>query len=98
MARDEMNEITADRWNTDIWGDATPSSSESPRSKLAFYFGKDDHWVASHMRDELIAARGWRDEVDDDRRPRMEVDQEGVPHDFCISKSEWLVDSRDRYD
>jgi len=76
MARDEMDEITEDRWEDDIWGSVlrdtgTSSSSSSAKGaveatvmehhdppKLFFLFGRTDHWVADHTRDELMAARG----------------------------------------
>jgi len=69
MACDEMNEITEDRWEDDIWGSLeTPTSSCSTAGeaadtkphppKLFFLFGRADHWVADHTRDELMAARG----------------------------------------
>lgn len=83
MAKDEMNEITEDRWDEDIWGAATESAS--PRLKLIFYFGKRDHWVADHTRDELIAARAYRD-GGEEWKPRMLIDEEGIPHSFPISK------------
>lgn len=83
MAKDEMNEITEDRWDEDVWGAAT--ESESPRPKLIFYFGKRDHWVADHTRDELIAARAYQD-GGEEWKPRMLIDEEGIPHSFPISK------------
>ena len=84
MARDEMNEITADRWDEDIWG-AADSSSGVRRPKLVFYFGRDDHWVADHTRDELIAARG-RGKEGEPWKAKMLIDDLGVPHSFCIRK------------
>ena len=83
MARDEVLQITEDRWNEDIWGAATPDlGSSNPR--LVFYFGADDHWVANHTRDELIAARGSKEEGDG--KPRMYIDDTNIPHSFCIRK------------
>jgi len=77
MACDEMDEITEDRWDEDIWGASTSASTSSPASsssssaadssaisqprapaKLFFLFGRSDHWVADHTRDELMASRG----------------------------------------
>lgn len=146
MARDEMDEITDDRWDEDIWGSlaaaalasSSSSSSVSPTNtciseshppKLFFYFGRADHWVADHTRDELMASRAasqstshkartsqlpktiddndrdeseseserttplnkhasesHQDELNDGGkwRPRMEIDESGIPHGFCI--------------
>ena len=86
MARDEMDEITSDRWDSDLWGIAKPKDG-CPRPKLFFYFGKDDRWVADHTRDELIAARGYREGGGEEWKPRMLVDEEGITHDFCLSES-----------
>ena len=49
---------------------------------------EQDHWVANHTRDELMAARGRAEDgpPSDEWRPKMFVDNEGIPHGFCISK------------
>ncbi|KAL1642062.1 hypothetical protein SLS58_005650 [Diplodia intermedia] len=87
MAADELQTITHDRWDEEVWGASDPSPVEVPRPKLFFLFGKDDHWVADETRDELMAARGRaRGERSDGERwkPVMEVDDGGIPHGFCI--------------
>ena len=80
-----MREITEDTWDDEIWG-ASERVPASPRANLFFYFGQKDHWVADHTRDALIHARAFRDERPDERKPRMIVDEEGIPHAFCISE------------
>lgn len=84
MARDEMNEITEDRWDDEIWGCAEPTTA-FPRPKLIFYFGKNDHWVADHTRDQLIAARASNGV--ESWKPKMYIDQLDIPHSFCIRES-----------
>jgi hypothetical protein len=71
-----MKTITADAWDDELWG----------LSKLYFYFGTDDHWVANETRDELIAARAATGQPGDDDKPTMEIDTHGTPHGFCISE------------
>jgi hypothetical protein len=97
MGRDEMQTITADKWDSEIWGAAEPSHSGIPRPKLFFYFGRKDHWVADRTRDDLIRLRSGRhenvvSELEQGEaqvwKPKMEIDGEGVPHGFCIRK--WL--------
>jgi hypothetical protein len=44
-----------------------------------------DHWVADHTRDALIAAREGI-EGQSTGKPKMLIDQDGIPHGFCISK------------
>lgn len=80
MAADEMRTITSDKWTDDVWGLATACE---PITKLFFYFGRNDHWVAEQTRDEIIASRGQHDGLG----PRMFICEEGLPHAFCLSKS-----------
>ncbi|CZT03665.1 uncharacterized protein RAG0_10364 [Rhynchosporium agropyri] len=87
MAKDEMDFITEDKWGEGIWGfEHEDLSSESQAPKLIFYFGKNDHWVADHTRDALIAARGRENEDKGSSKPVMMIDQSGIPHGFCIHK------------
>ncbi|KAI9818416.1 MAG: hypothetical protein M1827_000475 [Pycnora praestabilis] len=99
MARDEMTTITADRWDTDIWGASTapPSQTHTAPAKLVFHFGRQDHWVANHTRDELIAARGYREDEGgeeaerNDWKPKMDIDDQEVPHGFCLERKHSLM-------
>ena len=45
-----------------------------------------DHWVSNHVRDELIAARGREKEDKSSSKPLMLIDDNDIPHSFCISK------------
>lgn len=84
MARDEMNMISEDAWDAEIWGAAQASPSGFPRPKLFFLFGKDDHWVSNETRNDLIKIRAG----EENWRPRMEIDEvENWPHAFSISES-----------
>lgn len=90
-------DISTDRWSDDLWG-VTKSNTESQmnndRTKLFFYFGEQDHWVANRTRDELIAARASTGRAGDEDKPFMEVDRGGMPHGFCIREcSIWRCDS-----
>lgn len=78
MAKDEMNEMTTDKWGHEVWG-----SVRSGSSNLTFYFAKEDHWIAKETRDQLIAARGGTEEW----HPRMVVDGGAMKHAFCLSES-----------
>lgn len=88
MAADEMRDITSDKWSDDIWGTRSPpsqsrdGSNSRKLSKLVFYFGRNDHWVAERTRDEIIAMRG--SISCGSRGPKMVVCEEGLPHAFCI--------------
>lgn len=91
MARDEMRLITADRWDNEVWGTEYESEIGEQRPKLFFYFGEDDHWVADHTRDNLIAARG-RIREGEEWKPVMEIDDLGIPHGFCIRHSDKVAE------
>ncbi|KAF2265457.1 hypothetical protein CC78DRAFT_493357 [Lojkania enalia] len=88
MAHDEMQTITTDKWDDEIWGAAHPPLHPHPRPVLRFLFAASDHWVANETRDELIKARGMNGNEDEPWKPKMEVDEkEGWPHGFCIKHS-----------
>lgn len=81
-----MREITEDAWDEEIWG-ASVQGSTSTRAKLVFYFGQSDHWVADRTRDDLIRARAFKADQSHEWKPRMIIDEDGIPHGFCISRS-----------
>jgi hypothetical protein len=83
MAADEMRTITSDKWSDDVWG---VSTANEPLTRLFFYFGRNDHWVAERTRDEIIELRGRVD-----GGPTMSVCELGLPHAFCLS--EWFATS-----
>lgn len=70
LAKEEMEGITEDRWDDEIWSTATSTRAmengdrklerNEGRTKLFFYYAQKDHWIANHTRDALIAARGRR--------------------------------------
>jgi len=101
LAKDEMKEMTEDKWDDEIWGAAASATTEdeekskSSRTKLFFYYSAKDHWIADHTRDGLIAIRGRRTRdmavekaggIGHDQRPIMDIDDGDVPHGFCIRK------------
>ncbi|KAJ5199103.1 Protein of unknown function DUF2305 [Penicillium cf. griseofulvum] len=85
MAADEMRTITSDKWSDDVWGAA---SAREPITKLFFYFGHNDHWVADQTRDEIVAVRGQKG---GQAGPTMVVCEEGLPHAFCLKHSDVMA-------
>lgn len=82
-----METITEDRWDEDIWGIEHDDEGQKRQiPKLIFYFGENDHWVANHTRDALIAARGRTEDDKSSSKPIMMVDDNGVDHGFCIRR------------
>ncbi|OTA34657.1 hypothetical protein BTJ68_04201 [Hortaea werneckii EXF-2000] len=112
MARDEMQEITDDKFSDDIWGTSSNAGDEGevlqskatavvnkqadasrdlyrrrPTTKLFFYWGKNDHWVADNTRDSMLAARAQKStdaHILERAKPVMEIDQHAIPHGFCL--------------
>ncbi|KAA8641826.1 bifunctional triacylglycerol lipase/ester hydrolase [Aspergillus tanneri] len=80
MAADEMQTITSDQWSDDVWGIST---TKDPVTRLFFYFGRNDHWVAEHTRDAIIEHRGRVR-----GGPEMIICEDGLPHAFCIRHSD----------
>ncbi|KAI9746665.1 MAG: hypothetical protein M1818_000379 [Claussenomyces sp. TS43310] len=87
MVLDEMNQIAEDKWDEEIWGVENPVDNKTDIPKLIFYFGENDHYVANHARDALIASRGAKDKAGGEAsKPTMLIDQHETPHSFCLSK------------
>ena len=86
LAKNELDVITTDMWDDEIWG-VEKIKGKGKRTKMFFYFGENDHWVADKTRDDLIVARASKGVAGDEDKPVMEIDKQGVGHDFCISES-----------
>ncbi|KAI5194155.1 hypothetical protein E4T38_09688 [Aureobasidium subglaciale] len=97
LAGHEMLTITTDIWDDELWGISEAQNSSSDTTKLCFYFGTDDHWVADEARDELIAARAASSEAGDQDKPTMEIDTHGIPHGFCIKHNDLIAERVDKY-
>ncbi|GFF33912.1 hypothetical protein IFM58399_03701 [Aspergillus lentulus] len=84
MATDEMRTITSDKWDDDVWG---VSTANEPLTRLFFYFGRNDHWVAERTRDEIIELRGRVE-----GGPTMSVCELGLPHAFCLRHNDIMAE------
>ncbi|KAI0879905.1 uncharacterized protein GGS22DRAFT_103206 [Annulohypoxylon maeteangense] len=84
MGMDEMKVIGEDCWDDELWEIAHDAKAhDKVVPKFFFFFGKHDHWVASHYRDAFIRTR--EKQID---RTRLIVDEGNIPHAFCINDSE----------
>lgn len=100
LAKDEMEMITENRWTEEVWGAATSPGTnpqDTANQNLVFYWGRSDQWVAKQTREDLITAHGHRapkgaDALSDDWKPTMFVDEDKIPHGFCIKHSEIMAD------
>lgn len=99
LGMDEMAVIADEGWAEELWEVAEEAEdaaegdgAREPLPKFFILFGKKDHWVANEYRDRFIREReahAAREGVPGHKRgrTRIVVEEEGVPHDFCISES-----------
>ncbi|KAI5919978.1 hypothetical protein F4810DRAFT_459420 [Camillea tinctor] len=101
MGMDEMQVIGEAQWDDELWGVdreaqkraaegkgiGTGGGEDGPAPRFYFFFGKDDHWVATHYRDDFIRQRQRHVE-----RTRIVVDESKIPHAFCINHSETVAE------
>ncbi|KAH0343475.1 hypothetical protein KCU81_g5197, partial [Aureobasidium melanogenum] len=97
LAGHEMKTITTDAWDDELWGISKAQDANSNKTKLYFYFGTDDHWVANETRDELIAARAATGKVGEEDKPTMQIDTHGTPHGFCIKHNDLVAKKVEQY-
>lgn len=87
LVKDELHQITHDRWDEELWGASGPSPTGIPRAKLWFYFGETDPYVLEAERAELMQKRGRvAGGAGDEWKPLIEIDQAKVPHAFVMRK------------
>ncbi|EEQ29537.1 hypothetical protein McanCB56680_006101 [Microsporum canis] len=90
MAADEMREISADKWSDELWGFGSPTNTPKDRlTKMIFYFGRNDHWVAETTREEIIQSKTKAKQSAPG--PVLTVCEDGVVHGFCIGHSEIMA-------
>lgn len=103
MAKDELAQLTHDKWSDEFWGtsstisaavekstaeNATSSIRSPSHTQLYFYWGSNDHWIAQDTRDRIIQTRAKVEgQAGDERKPTMEIDSNGIGHAFCLSAS-----------
>jgi pimeloyl-ACP methyl ester carboxylesterase len=98
MGQDELKVISEDKWAEELWQVAEADGalqqqqqdarvSEVP--KFFMYFGAHDHWVANEQRAKFIEKReehaGREGPAAKRGRTRIVVDEDDIPHAFCIS-------------
>lgn len=86
------------RERDDDGGDVTTTatisadSKSSTKTKLFFYWGKNDYWVNNQSRDALIAARAQTtDDVKSAFQPQMFVDPGEIPHTFSLETKDMVT-------
>ncbi|KAK3308338.1 uncharacterized protein B0T15DRAFT_105371 [Chaetomium strumarium] len=88
MGKDEMKTITEERWSEEMWEIQEAEGDDRLAAKFYFYFAQKDHWVADECRDEFIEKRRQHEKG----RARIVIDEEKIPHAFCIHHSESVAE------
>ncbi len=91
LGKDELRTIKEDTWSEDLWEISDSALAEKHDvTKFFFYFGEKDHWVADEFRDAFIRSReehGRREGPKHKQgKTQIMIDQENIPHAFCIRK------------
>ncbi|KAL6863462.1 hypothetical protein ACO1O0_003717 [Amphichorda felina] len=83
LGRSEMRSIREDEWEEELWEVAEAGGGDGPGlPRFYLYYGRDDEWVASHLRDEFVEKKKGR--------ARVVVDEGDVPHAFCTKEKTTL--------
>lgn len=92
-----MRQIREDKWHpSHVWGALDPgvvtteADVDKPgaaRTKLFFYWGRDDYWVDNGLRNKLIERRaGGADGKGQLMRPTMMIDTHEIDHCFSLDR------------
>ncbi|VUC35066.1 unnamed protein product [Clonostachys rosea] len=86
LGKSEMETIKEEVWEEELWSLAGEGEGEGESGAPRFFvlYGKEDHWVANHLRDEFIARR-----KKDGGETRIEVDEGDLPHAFCLKEDDF---------
>ncbi|KAL7921319.1 amidase signature domain-containing protein [Trichoderma austrokoningii] len=79
----EMGTICEERWEEELWAATERSAGDeeglSKVPRFFIFYGRNDHWVANHLRDAFIERRR-----EGEGHTRILVDEGDIPHAFCL--------------
>lgn len=93
LGRSELRTILEETWEEELWHAAMPEGGgdedkeQDVTPKFFMFYGKHDHWVANHLRDEFIQKRK---ESGHPGQPRIAIDEGDIPHAFCTKQGTYL--------
>ncbi|KAG5984065.1 hypothetical protein E4U55_006200 [Claviceps digitariae] len=68
-----------------------PAPPPAPQPRFFMFYGREDHWVANHVRDEFIERRG-RGGEKGGAGTWIAVDEGSIPHAFCVGEdTSWMI-------
>ncbi|KHN97272.1 uncharacterized protein MAM_04869 [Metarhizium album ARSEF 1941] len=86
MGKSELDTIFEDPWDDELW-EVSASAPALPAPRFFIFYGREDHWVANHVRDDFIERR--RRAGEKACRTSITVDEGNIPHAFCTKEREW---------
>ncbi|KIV77818.1 hypothetical protein PV11_09598 [Exophiala sideris] len=99
MAGGELKEIRADQWGDEVWGAVEAEAEEDTNTTsplLYMWFAKEDHWVASTTREEIVKRRGMEAGQIGKRqqkRPNITIDEtHGLVHAWCLEQNQIVAE------
>ncbi|OAA51925.1 hypothetical protein NOR_00518 [Metarhizium rileyi] len=92
MGKSELDTIFEDKWDDELWESSASATGLGLRAPRFFmFYGREDHWVADHVRDDFIERRrraGDKDGV----RTSITVDEGNIQHAFCTKEhTSWTI-------
>lgn len=87
MGKSELDTIFEDKWDDELW-EVSASAAELPPPRFFMFYGREDHWVANHVRDEFIERR--RRAGEKGGRTSITVDEGNIQHAFCTKERRWI--------
>ncbi|KAK2601622.1 hypothetical protein QQS21_004857 [Conoideocrella luteorostrata] len=96
MGKSELDTIFEDKWEDELW-EVSASASATDKgpalSRFFMFYGREDHWVANHVRDEFIERR--RRAGEKGGGTSITVDEGNIPHAFCTKElTSWMIARR----
>lgn len=96
MAGGELKEIRADQWGDEVWGavEAEEDMGATTTSPLLYlWFAKEDHWVASTTREEIVKKRGMEGVQSGQKKPVILIDEtHGLIHAWCLEQNQIVAE------
>ncbi|KAL7957951.1 hypothetical protein V8C34DRAFT_284362 [Trichoderma compactum] len=91
---DDMNSYNDHRGKSKISANGeSDNGTEASRQqipKFFIFYGKNDHWVANHVRDAFIEKR-----KSEKGHTKIQVDEGDIPHAFCVKEhTSWVIAKR----
>jgi pimeloyl-ACP methyl ester carboxylesterase len=83
MGKSELDTIFEDKWDDELW-EVSVASKDLQSPRFFMFYGREDHWVANHVRDAFIERR--RKAGEKGGNTSITVDEGNIQHAFCTKE------------